>query len=52
MVAALDLVQDAGGANEMTELAKVADRMGELVAEYEDEDEDEHYPEIPERRGV
>jgi len=36
LVERLDVVLDAGGADESHELATLADRMGELVAAYED----------------
>lgn len=47
MVAALDLVLDAGGADEKSELAPLADIMGDLVAEYDEE----HYAAIQEASG-
>ncbi len=37
LIAALDEVLDAGGADESNELASLAERMGELVAAYEAE---------------
>ena len=43
LVEALDTVLDAGGADENHPLAALADRMGELVAQYEDA----HLPHIP-----
>ena len=43
LVEALDTVLDAGGADENHPLAALADRMGELVAQYEDV----HLPPIP-----
>jgi len=36
LVSALDVVLDAGGADEANPLAVLADRMGDLVAEYEE----------------
>lgn len=42
LVALLDEVLDAGGADEDNDLASLADRMGELVAAYEAE----HVPEL------
>jgi len=39
LVAALDTTLDAGGANETHPLARLADYLGELVAEYEARDE-------------
>jgi len=42
LVALLDEVLDAGGADEGNDLASLADRMGELVAAYEAE----HVPEL------
>lgn len=43
LVEALDAVLDAGGADETHPLASLADRMGDLIAQYEDE----HLPAIP-----
>lgn len=43
LVEALDQVLDAGGADENHPLAILADRMGDLVAAYENQ----HLPEIP-----
>lgn len=43
LVEALDTVLDAGGADETHSLAALADRMGELVAQYEEA----HLPPIP-----
>lgn len=37
LVEALDAVLDAGGADETHSLATLADRMGELIEQYEDE---------------
>jgi HTH-type transcriptional regulator/antitoxin HigA len=36
LIEALDTVLDAGGADENHPLAALADRMGELVAQYEE----------------
>lgn len=36
LVESLDAVLDAGGADEAHPLATLADRMGELIAQYED----------------
>ena len=48
LVAALDEVLDAGGADENHELASLAERMGDLVAAYEDA----HVPELNLADGV
>lgn len=43
LVEALDAVLDAGGADETHHLASLADRIGDLIAHYEDQ----HLPVIP-----
>lgn len=48
LVAALDEVLDAGGADESNELAVLAERMGDLVAAYEAS----HIPELGAADGV
>ena len=47
LVERLDAVLDAGGADENHELATLADRMGELVAAYEDANDIEPLPANP-----
>lgn len=46
LVASLDAVLDAGGADENHPLASLADRMGDLIAQYDDV----HY--TPESNGI
>jgi HTH-type transcriptional regulator/antitoxin HigA len=48
LVAALDEVLDAGGADESNELAILAERMGDLVVAYENR----HVPELDAADGV
>lgn len=43
LVEALDMVLDAGGVEETHALASLADRIGDLIAQYEEE----HLPAIP-----
>ncbi len=47
LVERLDAVLDAGGADESHELATLADRMGELVAAYEDANDIDPLPADP-----
>ncbi|MEE9159582.1 MAG: helix-turn-helix domain-containing protein [Gammaproteobacteria bacterium] len=47
LVQALDAILDAGGADENHELATLAERMGELVAAYEDANDIESLPGNP-----